>query len=365
MNDKVPYYSIIKHKINLQRELIYIDSIDTKKILMIRVPLSYFIDNKSILLEFFFLTCGVLGFMGIALSRIYVQHIDEVIRNIAERFSKMVHSGRFKGKIKPNSTEWPVINNSLNQVATTIKIMQSDNDFLQETYESMKEESEKLTVFFNNSSHELKTPIVLIESCVGYMMEYSCTENCISERFANIIKEECQNLMTSITQVLSYSELKSELFHLRLEQIELMSLVSSLTSKFENILKNEAISIAFDIENIVIEGDHVRLEQALINYIANAIDHVDENKKLKLTMKKQNNSVRVSVYNSGDRIPLDVIPDIWDTFYMEEKHAKKKFGGSGLGLSIVRTIIEHHNGEFGVKNEKDGVEFFFILPLLQ
>ena len=103
------------------------------------------------------------------------------------------------------------------------------------------------------------------------------------------------------------------------------------------------------------------IEEVLINYISNALNHVDDRRVVRVSVEKKDDIVRISVFNTGKCIPEDDIDKIWDKFYKVDKARTREYGGSGVGLSIVKAIIENHHRQCGVINREDGVEFWFEL----
>ena len=99
----------------------------------------------------------------------------------------------------------------------------------------------------------------------------------------------------------------------------------------------------------------------MTNYLSNAINHADFEKHIEVTYEKKEDSVRVCVFNTGNPIPEEDLPNIWDKFYKVDKARTREYGGSGVGLSIVKAIMESMNQQFGVNNYNNGVEFWFEL----
>ena len=99
----------------------------------------------------------------------------------------------------------------------------------------------------------------------------------------------------------------------------------------------------------------------LSNYLSNAIHYAANDKKVRISITEDGDRVRVGVFNSGDNIPDDVIPNLWTKFYKADKARTREYGGSGIGLSIVKASMESMGGAYGVENLPDGVNFWFEL----
>ena len=108
-------------------------------------------------------------------------------------------------------------------------------------------------------------------------------------------------------------------------------------------------------------GDEFKVEQVVRNYFTNALNHVEGDKVIEIKIKKQDDKVRISVFNTGKPIPDEDLNQIWDKFYKVDKARTREYGGNGIGLSIVKAIMNSLQQEYGVQNYENGVEFWFEL----
>ena len=99
----------------------------------------------------------------------------------------------------------------------------------------------------------------------------------------------------------------------------------------------------------------------MTNYVSNALNHLEGERQIELKLQMEGEKVKVSVFNTGNPIPEEDIPNLWSKFYKVDKARTREYGGSGIGLSIVKAIMEGMNQEFGVQNYENGVEFWFTL----
>ena len=117
-------------------------------------------------------------------------------------------------------------------------------------------------------------------------------------------------------------------------------------------------------------ADEFKIEEAFTNYLNNAINHLDGQKRIRVRLEEAFEGTdhdarrmwKVSVYNDGEPIPEESLDKLWDKFYKVDKSRSRQYGGSGIGLSIVKAVVEAHKGSCGVKNTEEGVEFMFMLP---
>lgn len=118
-----------------------------------------------------------------------------------------------------------------------------------------------------------------------------------------------------------------------------------------------------DYEAIYVWGDEFKVEEVFMNYFTNAIHYAQDEKIIDVKLCRMGQQVRISVFNTGSPIPQDSIEHIWEKFYKVDKARTREYGGSGIGLSIVKAIMESMNQKFGVVNYENGVEFWFMLDV--
>jgi len=130
------------------------------------------------------------------------------------------------------------------------------------------------------------------------------------------------------------------------------------------LIQQKDVKINFVMEeSVYVWADEFKAEQVIRNYISNALNHVSGENIIEIKIVKKAETVRVSVFNTGSPIPEEDIGHIWDKFYKVDKARTREYGGNGIGLSIVKAIMESFHKEYGVKNYDNGVEFFMELDL--
>ena len=110
-------------------------------------------------------------------------------------------------------------------------------------------------------------------------------------------------------------------------------------------------------------ADEFKIEEVVTNFFTNALNHLDDERTVELKIHRQGDVARITVFNSGQPIPAEALEHVWDKFYKVDKARTREYGGSGIGLSIVRAIMESHGQRCGVENYDNGVMFWFELPL--
>ena len=139
-----------------------------------------------------------------------------------------------------------------------------------------------------------------------------------------------------------------------------------MTSLKTILTQDKGITVNFTgAEPVFVWGDEFRVEEVVTNYFSNAVNHCEGEKIIDINIEKENGKAKVTVFNTGSPIPEDSIDHIWEKFYKVDKARTREYGGSGVGLSIVKAIMESMNGRYGVQNFNNGVMFWFELELIK
>ncbi|PKM75884.1 MAG: two-component sensor histidine kinase [Firmicutes bacterium HGW-Firmicutes-15] len=282
---------------------------------------------------------------------------------IAQKMSQLDFSEKYASNNRDELGELGESINSLSdQLDKSISELKQANEKLVEDIEHERRIDEMRKEFISSVSHELKTPIALIQ---GYAegLKVNIVEDEASKNFyCEVITDEANKMNKMVRELLDLSQVESGYFSLEKQKFNLSLLLEQILSKYEPLLKEKEILLSGErAENIQVCGDPLRIEQVLMNYLNNAINHIDDSKELRVSVEVLNKMVRTSVFNSGRPIPDESLDKIFTSFYKVDKARTRAYGGIGLGLSIVRAIMDLHQTNYGVTNRTDGVEFWFEL----
>ena len=134
--------------------------------------------------------------------------------------------------------------------------------------------------------------------------------------------------------------------------------------RYDGLAKKKRIHLeSFLGEDCIVHGDREYVEQAVNNYMMNAMEHTEIGGIIRVTLRKEQDAVRVGVYNSGKQIPEKDVQHIWNGFYTKNRKESTECSHAGLGLYIVQSVVTMHNGKYGVENLAEGVEFWFTIPV--
>jgi two-component system, OmpR family, sensor histidine kinase VanS len=258
------------------------------------------------------------------------------------------------------------INHLSHKLKMTIGELNKKNQQLEQDIDKGKRIDTMRREFVSNVSHELKTPIFLIQGYAEGLKNNIVTDEEKRSFYCDVIMEEAEKMDAIVKDLLNLSQIESGNMDLNKYDFDIEQLIEDVTKKLEPIFKEKDISINTEIalKNLV-NGDPIRIEQVIVNYMNNAINHVDGNKKIKVTAEEKNSKVRVSIFNTGQHIPEELLERIWISFYKVDKARTRSYGGTGLGLAIVKAIQQAHCNEYGVMNIDDGVLFWFDIDLAE
>ena len=151
-----------------------------------------------------------------------------------------------------------------------------------------------------------------------------------------------------------------------MERFDITALIRNYLQSAAILTKQHEIQVCMEEKPAVyVWGDEFKIEEVFANYFSNAVNHCSGDKKIVVTMEQKDNLVRVGVFNTGEPIPEEALPHLWEKFYKVDKARTREYGGSGVGLSIVRAIMESLNRQYGVENYQNGVMFWFELELCE
>ena len=283
------------------------------------------------------------------------------------KISKRMAELDFDAKYKPNKRQNEVdeLGEHMNMLSatleTTISELKSANNELKKDIEKKEEIDRMRKEFLSNVSHELKTPLALIQGYAEGLQECINDDEESRDFYCEVIMDEADKMNQMVKKLLTLNQLEFGNDTLTMERFDLTELVKGVVTSSGILLKQKDITVTYPEESVYVWADEFKVEEVMTNYLSNAINHADFEKHIEVTYEKKEDSVRVCVFNTGNPIPEEDLQNIWDKFYKVDKARTREYGGSGIGLSIVKAIMESHHRECGAKNRENGVEFWFEL----
>lgn len=244
----------------------------------------------------------------------------------------------------------------------TISELKTANNQLQSDIEEKIQIDEMRKEFLSNVSHELKTPIALIQGYAEGLKE--CINDDAESRdfYCDVIMDEAAKMNHMVKQLLSLNQLESGKDAVTFERFDLVKLARGIVQSSALLAEQKGAHILFEeTQPCMVWADEFKTEEVVTNFVSNALNHVDFEKMIEIKIQKAESKVRLSVFNTGVPIPEEDLDKIWIKFYKVDKARTREYGGSGIGLSIVKAIMDSMHQKFGVKNYENGVEFWFEL----
>ncbi len=302
--------------------------------------------------------------LSIVIAFFMSKRITKPILRLAD-ISEKICSLDFAAKYTDNyEDEIGVLGHNINQMSdklkSTIEELKSANESLREDIRRKEEIDEMRKSFIANVSHELKTPIALIQGYAEGLSEGLCEDEESRNYYTEVIIDEANKMNAMVRQLLDLSVLESGSTVLQKERFNIYELIDGVLSSTKILVADKDIDIELiGDKETYIYADEFKIEEVVTNYISNAIKHIYDKGLLSISIIKLKDSIRVEVFNTGAHIPPEDIERIWDKFYKVDKAHSRDYGGTGIGLSIVKAILDLHNMDYGVENVEEGVVFYF------
>lgn len=355
----------------------------TTALVLLGIILFLVIFNSFILREAFYAENGAIGIYGILvvlltaifgsivvffIVRSYTKPIEE-LEKVAQNIAKLDFSQKYR--VRGTGDEIDNLGISINKLSQefedTLKKMRKVNNDLEKDIENKSKIDEMRKQFISDVSHELKTPISLIQGYAEGLVENVNTDEENKNFYAEVILDEANKMDKLVKRLLELIKLEYEDKDFNDNNFDISELIGEVIRISKVKLDEENIEVIFDEQDpVYVFADDFYIEQVVTNYFTNAMKNVSEvngKKQIIINIEKseERGKVRISVFNTGKHIPEDYIDRIWNRFYKIDESRDRSKGGTGIGLSIVKAIMSKYDNKYGVQNVKDGVEFYFEL----
>ena len=248
----------------------------------------------------------------------------------------------------------------------TVSELKNANYELQKDIEKKEKIETMRTEFIGNVSHELKTPIALIQGYAEGLKEGISDDPANREFYCDVILDEANKMNQLVKNLLTLNQLELGNEEIVFERINLVELIQGVIQSNEILIRQKQAEVRFyPRQPVYVWADEYKVEQVFRNYLSNAINHLDDERVIdvKIAMDEEKGKARISVFNTGTPIPEEDLAHIWGKFYKVDKARTREYGGHGIGLSIVKAIMESFQQAYGVLNYENGVAFWFELDL--
>lgn len=356
-------------EVNRDMDMDYLDMwgmLDNNNVFLIRLPMAGISDSIQISNMFYLYT----GMIVVAISILAIWFLSqrltkplEELTDISIRMSNLDFNAKYESG---GEDEIGVLGQNFNKMSKeleqTISELKTANNELQKNIEKKERIDDMRKEFLSNVSHELKTPIALIQGYAEGLKECINDEAESRDFYCEVIIDEAAKMNNMVKKLLTLNQLEFGNDQISMECFDLTELVRGVVNSAQLLADQKDAQILFVQDtSVYVWGDEFKIEEVVTNYVSNAINHIDGERKIEIKMQRREGHIRLSVFNTGKPIPEEDIDKIWIKFYKVDKARTREYGGSGIGLSIVKAIMESMNQKFGVKNYENGVEFWFEL----
>lgn len=313
---------------------------------------------------------GYIGLLAIVLGGVVLLIISNSftkpilhMTDIAKRMSQLDFEAKYPVTTKD---EIGMLGTSINTLSErlerTISELKAANNELQRDIEQKTQIDEMRKDFLSNVSHELKTPIALIQGYAEGLQDNINDDKESREFYCDVIIDESKKMNKMVKKLLTLNQIEFGNNQVTFDHFDVVQVLRSVIQSASLLAQQKNARIYMDdYSPIYVWADEYMVEEVITNYVSNAIHHVAGDNHIIVSLKEQEEVVRISVFNTGQCIPEEELEKIWIKFYKVDKARTREYGGSGIGLSIVKAIMESMNQKCGVCNRADGVEFWFEL----
>lgn len=367
--DQTEQYTFYRSGDPVNKDTLYLEmfgKLSNGALFLLRSPLDSIRDSAALANKFLAYVGIVTLVFGAWFVWFFSQKITDPILELAalsKRMANLDFNARYTGS---GDDEIGVLGQSFNimsrKLENTISELKKANHQLQKDIEQKEKIETMRTEFLGNVSHELKTPIALIQGYAEGLKEGISEDAESREFYCDVIIDESNKMNHMVKNLLTLNQLEFGSEQLEVERFDVIGLIRGVLASCEILIQQAEASVDFIAgEAVYVWADEYKTEQVFRNYLTNALHHVDHEKRIEIRVIPKEESVRVTVFNSGTPIPEEDIGRLWDKFYKVDKAHTREYGGNGIGLSIVKAIMESFHQEYGVCNYNNGVEFWFEL----
>lgn len=348
--------------------------LDNNYLLYIRIPITSIQESVKISNNFLYLMAGFAILIAAVIVSYVTRKFTDPILELNDIAKKMANLD-FSQKYRTTSADDEInnlgksINAMSDKLEKTIKQLRSTNIELEKDIEEKSKIDEMRKSFISDVSHELKTPIALIQGYSEGLLENVNTDDESRKFYAEVILDETNKMDKLVKQLLELMKLEYGKREFNDKTFNIVEVEKEVVRKSQVMLEEKQVQVEIKIpDEINVFADDFYIEQVITNYITNAIKNVKEiDGEKRITIENivnvEKNKVRIKVFNTGNNIKEEDMTRIWNRFYKVDESRNRQDGGTGIGLSFVKAIMNNYGNSYGVINKENGVEFYFDLDL--
>lgn len=356
-------FEVQKSRDGLSNYLAYRAKINDDLWVVVRMNSDILRNSASVANTFMLMTVAMMLVVTVIVSAAIASHLSKPIRqmnSITRAMSRFDFSHKVKVRGKDEIAQLSQSINTLSDnTSQLLSELSEKNARLEKEVERERALEKMRKEFVSNVSHELKTPIAIIQGYAeGLRLNVAADEE-RRQMYCDIIESESYKMDRLVKQLLELSRLESGQETIHPSEFNLTDLAVETVERIASITDDVKVEKLFDDTVRLAVAEEMRMGQVLTNYLNNAITHAKGEMRVTVDIEDREDCYRVSVFNTGDTLPEEIMEKVWISFYRADKSRSRENGNSGLGLSIVSNIMKLHGREYGVYNEENGVVFWF------
>lgn len=335
---------------------------------LLRSPLESIQESVMLSNRFLIVVGCVMAVICIALVWYFSKRLAEPVRELAELSERMADLDFEAKYTSGGSNEIGELGANFNRMSEklekTISELKGANNSLQKDIERKEKLDQMRSEFMGNVSHELKTPISLIQGYAEGLKEGVNDDPESRDFYCDVIIDEAAKMNQMVKNLMALNELEFGDEEIEFERFDLAAVIGGVLQSMDILAQQKQAKVIFrQKEPVYVWADEFKTEQVVRNYVSNAYNHLDGDMVVEVKIKVADGKARTSVFNTGHPIPEESLAHIWDKFYKVDKAHTREYGGNGIGLSIVKAVMESFHQKYGVRNYDNGVEFWFELDI--
>lgn len=322
------------------------------------------VDEAMLVLKDYYVYALIVVFIVIILLSFYYSKIIAKPLIKINRVTRKMANFDFSEKLPVSSDdEIGGLSSSINKLSVNLKDridkLHVANEKLQQDIEKERQLENTRKEFISGVSHELKTPLSVIRSFAEGIQDGVSKD---TTYYTDVILEETDKMNRLIVEMLELAKLESGTYKLEIDTFSIGELIHQVYTKLSFSIEEKNLQVNMDVDsNILVQANHSRIEQVVVNLLSNAIRYTPDGEQVQIRLLEDEDKVKIEIENNGTPIPEESLNRIWDRFYRLDASRSRHTGGTGLGLSIVKNILDLHHANYGVYNKEDGVVFYFDL----
>lgn len=340
--DKSEYYNIINPKTKT-KGILYAVKVNQKNVLIYSnlENISNFVNifrGQIIYFVLVIIVCSVI------ISYFLANKITKPIREITKK-AKKLGEGKYDTKFPKNGVL------EIEELSKTLEDVQKE----------LSKNDELKRDLLANVSHDLKTPLTMIKAYAEMIRDISYKDKKKMNEHLNIIMDESDRLTLLVNDILELSKVQSDNCMYNYEEYDLIKEIKKIIKKYSVMKETEQFHFVLEMpKKAIVKADKNKINQVIYNLLNNAINYTGKDKVVKLRVTLQNDGYMVEIIDTGKGIKKEELSYIWDKYYKNEKNHQRNVVSTGLGLSIVREILNKHNFEYGVSSKINKGSIFYF-----